>query len=130
MLLDPFECSQRQRECVPTFQTRHRRRLMVTDRCYKSKNLSAQRLYVDYIEIPGVNSRPRPFRRRWRQVANRGVLGCVVDSDVIMWLEKAHFANFFRAYARGRNICYGPGRKLNPRIRGVDSCLLYTSDAA
>ena len=108
MVLDSFQCAQCQGERVSAFQARNRRRLVVADGCYESENLRAQWFNVDDIEVLRVNSRPGAFRGGRRQVADRSVLRGVVDSDVIMWLKKTHLANFFRAYTRGRDVCYCP----------------------
>src|SRR6185436_10238900 len=106
MLLNSFQRSQCQGECVSAFHARHHRRLMVADCRYESENLRPQRFNVDDIEGLRVNSRPRAFCGGRREAADRGMLGGVVDSDVIMWLKKTHLANFFRAYPRGRDVCY------------------------
>src|SRR5262249_12665750 len=87
-----FQGAQRETECVATFEARDRRRLSIPRRLQKRNNLRVQRLDVDDVEMLHVNAGPRATRRRWRETADRGALGRVVDRDVVVRLEKTHLA--------------------------------------
>src|SRR5215475_1190241 len=75
--------------------------------------------------MSNMHTRPQSFRCRWCEAADRGPLCRVVDSNVVVRLEKAHFANLLSADSRRSDVGDCSGRKFKSGIGGIDFVCKY-----
>src|SRR5258708_29524309 len=121
MFVNLFQRAQRQCQRAAAIFTRHQW-LLAARRCLqKAFGLGAQGLDIFHRERLGVDAGPRAMGARRSQVADRSVISCVIDVDVIARLEKTHLANLLGPDARGGDVRYRAGRKFQARIGGVDA---------